>query len=233
MLVSMHQPSYFPWLGLIDKIKKSELYICMDEVQLADRAYQHRNIFLDSNGEVKTLTININKKNYRQKYIKDLELSSDDWQKKHSSFFLNNYKRHEYFEEIYPLIKFIYEKNYKYLIDVLLESMFAIFEILKINIDVKLQSSLVYDRELKKNDLIIGLLNSVSAKKYLSGTGAADYQIESEFVKQEIELIYNSFSHPIYHQNSSAFVEGLSSLDMLFNIGIEESKKTIFREILV
>ncbi|HEY3277770.1 MAG TPA: WbqC family protein, partial [Syntrophorhabdaceae bacterium] len=57
MILSIHQPSYFPWLGLLDKIAKSDVYMVMDEVQLTDAAYQHRNIFLTADGKIKYLTI--------------------------------------------------------------------------------------------------------------------------------------------------------------------------------
>ena len=64
MKVCAHQPSYFPWLGLLDKIAKSDLYIFEDEVQMNVRAYQHRNIFLRNDGTVSYLTVNIHRKGY-------------------------------------------------------------------------------------------------------------------------------------------------------------------------
>ena len=64
MILSIHQPSYFPWLGLLDKIVKSDVYMIMDEIQLTDGAYQHRNVFLTADGKVKYLTIPFNKRDY-------------------------------------------------------------------------------------------------------------------------------------------------------------------------
>ena len=51
MITAIHQPSYFPWLGWMDKINKCDQFILMDEVQLSDRAYQHRNLFLTNTGQ--------------------------------------------------------------------------------------------------------------------------------------------------------------------------------------
>ena len=59
MIVSIHQPSYFPWLGWLHKVNNSDVFIMMDEVQLSDSAYQHRNIFLDKEGNEKYLNIGI------------------------------------------------------------------------------------------------------------------------------------------------------------------------------
>ena len=62
MIVSIHQPSYFPWLGLLDKIEKSDTFVLLDNVQFNDNAFQSRNIFLNHNGEVQYLTIPVQKK---------------------------------------------------------------------------------------------------------------------------------------------------------------------------
>ena len=69
MMVSIHQPSYFPWLGLLDKIEKSNTFVILDTVQFNDNAFQSRNIFLNHNGAVQYLTIPVQKKNYQKNKI--------------------------------------------------------------------------------------------------------------------------------------------------------------------
>lgn len=81
MIVSIHQPSYFPWLGLLDKIEKSDLYIYFNSVQLTDNAYQNRNIFLSNQIKEHLLTIPISKKNYLTKTIDKLEVIDNRWKK--------------------------------------------------------------------------------------------------------------------------------------------------------
>ena len=228
LIVSIHQPSYFPWLGLLDKINKSDIFVLLDNVQLNDSAFQARNIFLDKKGEVKYLTIPVIKKGYQQKKIKDLKIADNRWQKKHQGFFIANYKKHPYFDEIYPYIKDIFEKKYCYLIDVLLDSMEKILDLLKINPKVIIGSTLDIEEGLKKDDLVIELLKQVNATIYLSGKGAKNYQDEGKFKQNNILLKYQEFCHPIYVQKyTKNFVAGLSSLDMLFNIGREESIKLL------
>lgn len=228
MITSIHQPSYFPWLGLLSKIGSSDLFICLDGVQLADRAYQHRNIFLTNGGEVKYLTLNVEKKGYRDLSIREIKLSSDIWQKKHSEFIKNNYKKHLFFDEIYPIINPIFESKYTFLIDVLTDSMSCIFKLFDLNVEFVLQSSLDYDKSLRKSDLIINLLKRSKSVKYLSGKGAMEYQIAEDFSHAGLKLMYHSFSHPEYYQkNSKDFKSGLSSLDLLFNKGMVSSREIL------
>jgi len=230
MIVSIHQPSYFPWLGLLDKINNSDLYVLLDNVQLTDSAYQNRNIFLDNQGNKKLLTIPISKKDYINNTIKDIKFSNGIWQKKHNKFIYFNYKKHPFFDEIYPFIEPLYKKNYNYLIDFLIENMQISLELFKIDTKLMIASELDYNKELKKEDMVLDILNSVDAKIYLSGKGAMSYQNEDNFNKKGIKLIYQEFTHPVYKQKGAdSFVDGLACLDALFNLGTDESSKMLKR----
>ena len=91
-VVSAHQPSYFPWLGLLHKITSSDVYVLMDDVQLADRNYQHRNLFLRRDGIPRLLTLPISKKGLRKKTIRELPLANSEWQTDHLNFLSHSYR---------------------------------------------------------------------------------------------------------------------------------------------
>ena len=228
MIVSIHQPSYFPWLGLLDKIHKSDKFILLDTVQLNDSAFQSRNIFLNHRGEVEYLTIPIVKKEYQSKSIRELKVVDKRWQKKHHGFLIANYKKHLFFDEVYPIIESIYTKEYTFLVDILVDSMEMSYNLFDIKTEVILASSLEIDNSLTKDDLVVEQLKKVNAGTYLSGTGAKVYQDEKKFQKENILLEYQSLSHPHYEQkNANKFELGLSALDIVFNLGKKESKKLL------
>ena len=228
MIVSIHQPSYFPWLGLLDKIEKSDTFVLLDNVQFNDNAFQSRNIFLNHNGEVQYLTIPLQKKNYQKKMLRELKVIDKKWQKKQKGFMIANYKKHPFFNEIYPQIEFIFEKKYNFLIDILIDGMEACFNIFNVKTELLLASELDIVRSLTKDDLVFNILKKVEATKYISGTGAKDYQDDKKFEIEGIHLEYQKFSHPTYTQkNSQKFESGLSSLDIAFNLGCKESEKLL------
>lgn len=233
MIVSIHQPSYFPWFGLLDKIAKSELYVMMDEVQLSDRAYQHRNLFLKKDGKEKILTIGLHKKDYRDKRMCELSINRDvDWQKQHKCFIVENYRKSKYFEEIWERIQYIYEKEYHILTAILEDSMKVSFNMLDINIETIKQSELNYNRDMKKSDLILELCLATKADVYLSGQGAKEYMNIDDFRAKGIDVVFQKFSHPIYTQNKSyEFVSGLSILDCLFHNGINETRRIFWENV--
>lgn len=230
-MVSIHQPSYFPWLGLLDKINKSKEFVLLDNVQLSDSAYQNRNIFLDNLQKEHLLTIPINKKNYQEKDFTELTISNNIWKKKHQKFIMYNYKKHPFFDEIYPFLETFYKKEYEYLIDPLFESMKLSMKFFDINVKIYKASSLNLLESNTKDNLVLNILEKVNAKEYLSGQGAKNYQNDSKFKDRNIILHYQEFQHPIYSQFKNAnFHSGLSCLDIAFNLGIEACSKLIKRD---
>ena len=224
MIVSIHQPSYFPWLGLLHKIANSDLYVVMDEVQLSDSAYQQRNIFLSADGKVKYLTIPFNKSGYLQRPFKELEIKDGTWRKRHLDFIRNSYRKHPYFDEIYPALESYFARDYAYLIDAVMASMRMSLGFFGIATRIEMQSQMAYDRLSKRGDLVVSLVIASGADCYLSGTGGKEYLDEAKF-SDGLALKYNNFLHPTYLQkNSSDFVPGLACLDVLFNLGLCEAR---------
>lgn len=225
---SIHQPGYFPWLGLLHKIDRSDILIVLDEVQLSDSAYQHRNSFLTNDGKVKFLTIPIEKKDYLLKPFKDLRIADARWGDAHRNFLKNNYRKHPCFEQIFPVADEVFSVSSSFLIDVVMASMRASMRLLGMKTEVRFQSEMDYDRSARKGDLVLQLLQASGAKSYLSGRGAMAYQDDKVFEEHGIRLAYADFVPTAYPQKGGApFVPGLSCLDLLCNVGVEQARQYI------
>ena len=53
MIVSIHQPNYLPWIGFFDKIKRSDVFVLLDDVQFprGKKHFGHRNKIKTNAGE--------------------------------------------------------------------------------------------------------------------------------------------------------------------------------------
>ena len=228
MIVSIHQPCYFPWLGLLHKIHSSQVFLLMDEVQLSDSAYQNRTQLLANNGKEKFLTIPIQKKGYQSKPMSEILIASPHWSIDHQNFISNNYKAHTNFAAISSEIQIVFEDSSLSLVDILSHSMQKLFSLFDIKVKLVRQSQLNYDRSKRKSELVIELLKAVNASCYISGTGAKAYQNDADFANAGIELKYQEFKHPVYPQkNTIQFVPGMSAIDMLMNIGPSASAQLL------
>jgi len=234
MIVGIHQLNFAPWLGYFNKIYKSDLFILMDEVQITFSETMNRNRILNKYGAISFLSIPCVKKDYLNKKFYEIEISDAfDWQERFKCVLKDSFSKSKYFYEIFDLLKPIFDKKYKYVIDVNFDLLNILLDLLGIKTKIIKQSSLTYDRSKKKNDLVIELCKAVNADIYLSGNGAKDYMDISSFNACGIDVMFQTFRHPSYEQFNSVkeFVPGLSILDVLFSIGIEETKKLFFANI--
>lgn len=222
-VAAIHQPNFIPWIGYFHKILKSDIFIFLDHVEYTKRSFINRNRIKGPNGATwLTVPVSVHGKLpiYKVKINNDL-----DWKRKHLGTLKAFYGKSTYFEEIYPALEDIYERDWVYLAD--LNKMI----IKKISSMLDLQVNFVNSRELhpvrKKMDLIIELCKKVGADTYFSGKGAMKYQDPRAFEKEGIKLVYQEFEHPVYPQRFGDFIPNLSIIDLLFNVGIEGAKEIL------
>lgn len=232
MILSIHQPGYFPWLGLLDKVRRSDVFMIMDEVQLSDSAFQHRNLFLTPEGAAKFLTIPFVKKDYLQRRFRDIPIADPGWRTRHRNFLWNSYRSHPFAAQILPPVEQFLASDYPLLGEAVIASMRLAFELMGISTRVILQSEMDYDRSLRRGELVAALVHAAGASCYLSGTGAKAY-LDETLLGPGVSVRYNGYVHPRYPQHGrTGFTEGLSCLDVLFNLGTRGSHALLCGEAL-
>lgn len=225
MICAIHQPNFIPYLGFFNKFKKSDVFVLYDHVQYAKNDFHNRNR-LKINGKGNWLTIPVNV-HFGQK-INEVKFANRDFINKHLESIKQNYKKSEYFNEIFPDIERIYldveSDNFSDFNIRLLKFLFNKFDK---NKKVFLSSELGLDYTKRSTEALIDACQKVGADKYLSGSGAKNYINESLFLDNNIELIWQDFHHPIYKQLGNDFIENLSVLDALFNLGYQKTYEII------
>ncbi len=143
MRVGIHQLHYFPWLGYMNKMAKSDAFIILDDVQLSYSSYMFRHKLLCKNGSEKYVTVPFNKKDYMQRKYSELELNPQvPWKKNHINFIKDSYAKAPYFKEVWEKLEAFFEKDYNTLFEVTNESVMFMRDWL----DVK--SALIYQSSL-------------------------------------------------------------------------------------
>lgn len=229
-VVAIHQPHYFPWLGYLDKMAKADEFVVLDEVQLTDGSPMVRNRFLQLDGQVKFLSVDIAKQGYLERKTNEIALSN--WRrtsKKHRGFLECNYGKAPWFGEIMERAALLYEKDYERLVDLDLDTVSILKEMFGIETPIVMQSELEYDRKSKNNDLVLELCKLTDADVYLSGRGAKSYMDVEAFRVADVKVVYQEFACPVYPQyRQDAFAPNLSALDLLFQCGIDGARKIFY-----
>lgn len=223
--VVIHQPDFIPYMGFFHRLLQADLFVILDNVQFvhSNRGWTHRDKIKTPQGW-QWITISV-KKTRRDTSINDIELSQDtDWKVKNLNLIQQNYRHTLYFAEIYPYLERLYAYECTRLLDFNLQSIALLMDLLGIEVPILLASTL--GAEGKKSELIVDILRKASATHYLSGVGAKAYFPEP-FRATGIDVIWQDFSHPHYRQLHGEFIPNLSSIDLLFNCGIERSREIL------
>ena len=232
MIVTIHQPDFMPWLGFFKKIAHADIWIVLDHVYSnpRDAASWLRRVKILANNCPFWLSLPVKKPKSGSLETPINKLEYNFSQSKLISERLKtieqSYRRSRNFDKIFPIIKaFFYDNNCN-----LTHRNINFIKTVNIllNIDTEIKFSSEFQVSSKSTQLLIDLTKIVGGHTYLSGDGASGYQKEELFLKNKIDLKLNNFTPKPYKQLSKdIFHPGLSIIDCLFNVEIDEVKHLI------
>jgi len=220
MLTAIMQPTFLPWLGYFDMIRRADAFIFLDDAQLSPKSWQVRNRIPKANDSFEWLSIKaINSVPLNQRFLNCTKLGDGKTD-------LNR---------IRSQIERRYGENsdaYSLIVDVLreIESPVSISEI-NISMIQKLCSLFLIDTlVLKSSELgasgsrsrkILGLLNAVGSTRYLIAPGSISYMKLDPVWADQIDrcVIHNYEPEPYYQRGCKKFVSHMSAIDVIIELG--------------
>ena len=179
MIVSIHQPLHFPYMGFFQKMEKADLFILLDDVQFSKNdkyAFYNRNKFRNKNGHEEWFTVPVEKR-ANKKLIKDVLISEDfGWRKKLAKQMKQNFGND--FLDIYAGEKIVdvNVKSIKYCMN-------------KLNIDTEIVNSSELKVDGVKSERLFNLCKKVGATKYISGPFGKHYLDMDLFDSIKVEIL--------------------------------------------
>lgn len=225
----IHQPDFLPYLGFFHRLLHADIFVLLDHVQFVtngSRSWTHRDKIKTAQGE-RWLTVGVKKVTLGTP-INEVLLADTDWREQSLNLLKENYRNAPHFAEIFPYMEKLYATPAERLEDFNVASINLLLDWFGITIPILYSSNMTPVG--KKNGLLVDILTKASATHYLSGVGAKSYFEPEPFSAAGIEVLWQSFQHPIYPQQFEGFLPYLSSVDLFFNCGIEKAQQ-ILREI--
>jgi hypothetical protein len=218
MIVSIHQPQYFPWLPYFLKLGKSDVFILLDSVDFQKNGLQNRNQIKTAQG-AQWLTVPVCQ-NLGQKILEVKIDNKVDWKKKHWLTIQQSYRKAKAFNCYAQGIEDVFSQDWTWLNDLNIH----LFKLMKgwLGIDCQIKRSSEMRSRGKGSELILNLCLETGATQYASGTGGQNYLEEDSFLEAGVEIIYYEpelpTSYPQLHPQAG-FLNSLSVLDMILNCG--------------
>ena len=185
MVITIHQPEHFPYMGYFQKMKEADLFIILDNVNYRKNYFQNRNKLLNKNDVEEWFTIQV-EKGATSKHIKDVEVVDGPWRKKIVKKLKQN---------LGVNLEHIYAHNK--LIDINIQSIEYCREILNINTPMIYASKL--DVGGTKSELLANLVKRMNGTTYISGPSGKDYLdmkyfdgIEVKYFEPKVDNYYST-----------------------------------------
>lgn len=225
MNVVILQPSYIPWRGYFDQIRRADLFIFYDDVQYDKHGWRNRNQIKTAQGR-QWLTIPVHSRGVTDGVaIKDIRIDwSKPWAKNHHKALTFAYNKAPYFKQYLPLLESFYNRRDECLVDFTVKTTIILSCELGIASTRFLRSSELPGIDGVKTDRLIQILKQVGAKHYISGPAAQDYIEQNKFDEAGISLEYMAYNYSEYPQLYPPFDPHVTVLDLLFMTGQDAIK---------
>lgn len=203
MIVSIHQPAYLPWLGLVEKIALADRFVVLDTVQFNARAFQHRTLYSTEEGP-RYLTLPVHAAGHQQlgTPIRDIAIADARAMPRHFKTLRQRYARLPGWARIEESLAEILHAPTRMLLDAALATMQLTLRCFRVATPVVLASSVPASG--RKGELMLSLARQAGGTTYLSGSGARAYMEPAAFERAGVRLAYQDFRHPAYPQGLRA-----------------------------
>jgi hypothetical protein len=218
MLLSAHQPVYLPGIILFNKIAISDAFMSIGHCQNVRCGWHARNK-IRVGDQPYTLSVPVTRKNRFGQSINDAQLANmHQWRRKHLRTLENSYSKRPYFDMYFPRITELLMRDWRSLGEMDMAIVKTIMDWLEIKTPV--YDSEDYAIEGAKTDMLISMCRALHADSFLFNEGSRVYLEEEKMARNEIQTYWQVFEHPVYDQGKD-FIENLSIVDLLFNMGKE------------
>lgn len=227
MLVTIHQPHYFPWLGYLERMLRADVFVLLDHVQFERGNYQNRTRIL-MDGEPRWLTVPVAQRSQKERIVeKEIDNRQEGpraWGAVHFANLRHGYRLAPFAREYLPALERLLKTRWERLVELnaaALEFLREAFEI---------RTPLIRSSELGvqgvKSELILEICRALGADGFLGGMGGSRGYLDIDaFRRAGVRVQWQQFASPPYPQcaprpgAAAPFVAGLSSLDLLLNCG--------------
>lgn len=219
MRCAIVQPSYIPWRGYFDLIRRVDLFIFYDDVQYDRRGWRNRNRVKTPQG-TQWLTIPVRARGAQTEGlpIHTIRTAGDEWARQHFETLRRLYRKAPFFEMYSPWLEQAYTAPAEMLADLTIGLTVDIAGKLGIS-GTRFRRSSELNASGTKTERLLDVLGKVGATHYLSGPSASGYLDARQFEKAKITLEWMTYDYPEYPQLHGPYDPHVTVLDLMFMTG--------------
>ena len=213
------QPSYLPWLGFFDQVRRCDHFVFYDDVPYDKNGWRNRNRIKAASGPV-WLTVPVRTKGRLGQLINEVEITDTiPWARKHLTTIAEAYAAAPFRDSYLPALADLLQRRWERLADLDI----AVSKLMCgwFRLDRPMHRSSTLEIGGDRNARLLALCRHFGATTYLSGDAAQAYLDTELFAQHGIAVQWQDFKHPQYPQQHGPFLPFMSALDFVLNVGDE------------
>lgn len=228
--IAVMQPYFLPYSGYFSLIDSVDKFIFFDDVQYVRKSWMSRNRLLNlSTGEPFYIRPGIVKPPYKAPLLSVELKRSSGWVNKlleQTATYKNDVP---FYDEVVGLLENILSNEYKYLVELNIDSTIMISK--KLGLDTEFEKYSDYDfwfdEKPKPGTWGLKIAESLETDTYINSPGGESFISDKGFAKRGINLGFIQPQIDCYDQKGNDFVPRLSIFDVLFFNGLKKTKKYV------
>ena len=225
--VAIMQPYVFPYVGYMNLVNASDTFVFYDDVNFIKKGWINRNIIMLS-GEPFRFSIPL-KRQSQNVLIKDTEVA--DLVKFADKFLAqlnSSYKNSPYKSSVLDYVKEVLNGRHVSISEVAIASVELFFKYVGISKSFRVSSKeFGTTRGMEKAERLIAITELLQSKDYINAIGGTTLYEKKFFGKKGVNLQFvKPALLPYEHCNGAAsnFSAGLSIIDLMMNLSVEEMR---------
>lgn len=222
MNIVISQPMLFPWVGLFEQLRLSDVFVHYDDVQMPGKGNFVNRVQIKTPNGIKWLTVPVRHVSGVSLKIQDVRIREDlSWRKEHQAQLHNCYRTAPCYSELVSLL----DDLYGYETDLMCEFCIHGIETIAEYFGLSRQASKQVFRSsnlgipLQSTERVVAIVKHFSGDNYISGLGAMNYIDYEQFESEQIQLRYMDYKKVPYPQLHGEFTPYVSILDLIANCG--------------
>lgn len=218
MKLGIMQPYFFPYLGYFTLINYVDKFILFDTPQYIERGWINRNRILNHKGEVRYITVPVQKSS-RDARIKDIKIDhTKKWQENILGSITVYKRKAPYYTQIFDLLKDVINSAGENIAGLDYLALKTVCEYLDIKTPIEIYSEMgiTLEQEISAPDeWALFITKKLGYSEYVNPPGGQSFFKKEKYIQQHIKLIFIESMLPSYIQRIGHYEKGLSILDVM------------------
>lgn len=217
------QSMLFPWVGMLEQVRLSDVFVHYNDVQFSKGSLVNRVQVKTESGNC-WMTVPLVGHHLGQR-IDEISISDDQcWKKTHINMLMSSFCDAPFRDEAIDLVREVYASEYSSLGELAKASFMTLVNFFDLNRGRNFIDSKTLAVSGTGSERVLSIVKFLHADCYITGHGAKNYLKHETFELEGIDVRYLKYNCVPYPQLYGEFTPFVSALDLVANCGKDGAK---------